>query len=102
MLNEPTIEKLQALRLDALCAAWAEQQKSPEIGQLAFDERLGLLVDAEHLARENKRLGRLLKEAKLRLGRRASRTSTTRRSASSTRRSCASSRRAAGCTSTRT
>ncbi|MBA3844527.1 MAG: ATP-binding protein [Actinobacteria bacterium] len=68
MLNEPTIEKLKALRLDALCAAWAEQQKMPEIGQLSFDERLGLLVDAEHLARENKRLGRLLKEAKLRLG----------------------------------
>jgi DNA replication protein DnaC len=68
VLNEPTIEKLKALRLDALCAAWAEQQKSPEIGQLSFDERLGLLVDAEHLARENKRLGRLLKEAKLRLG----------------------------------
>ncbi len=68
MLNEPTIEKLKALRLDALCAAWAEQQKNPEIGQLSFDERLGLLVDAEYLARENKRLGRLLKEAKLRLG----------------------------------
>ena len=40
----------------------------PELGQLSFDERLGLLVDAECLARENKRLGRLLKEAKLRLG----------------------------------
>jgi len=35
---------------------------------LSFDERLGLLVDAECLARENKRLARLLKEAKLRLG----------------------------------
>jgi hypothetical protein len=68
VLNEPTIEKLKALRLDALCGAWAEQQKSPEIGQRSFDERLGLLVDAKHLARENKRLGRLLKEAKLLLG----------------------------------
>ena len=36
--------------------------------KLTFDERLGLLVDAECLARENKRLSRLLKEAKLRLG----------------------------------
>ena len=68
MLNEPTMDKLRALRLDSLAAAWAEQQKDPELGKLAFDERLGLLVDAEWLARENKRLARLLKEAKLRLG----------------------------------
>lgn len=67
MLNEPTLEKLRALRLDAFASAWLEQQKNPEHAKLAFDERLGLLVDAEHLARENKRLGRLLKEAKLRL-----------------------------------
>ena len=58
MLNEPTIEKLQALRLDAMAARWAEQQKTPTIDELAFDERFGLLVDAEWLARENKRLGR--------------------------------------------
>ena len=32
-----------------------------------FDERLGLLVDAEWLARENKRLTRALQEAKLKL-----------------------------------
>lgn len=67
MLTEPTLNKLRALRLDAFAAAWAEQHKNPELAKLAFDERLGLLVDAECLARENKRLGRLLKEAKLRL-----------------------------------
>ena len=27
MLNEPTIEKLKALRLDAMASAWSEQQK---------------------------------------------------------------------------
>jgi DNA replication protein DnaC len=68
MLTEPTMTKLRALRLDAFAAAWGEQQSNPELGQLFFDERLGLLVDAECLARENKRLARLLKEAKLRLG----------------------------------
>jgi DNA replication protein DnaC len=67
MLIEPTLDKLRALRLDAFAAAWTEQHKNPELTKLAFDERLGLLVDAECLARENKRLGRLLKEAKLRL-----------------------------------
>ena len=34
---------------------------------LAFDERLGLLVEAEWIARENKRLGRALQEARLKL-----------------------------------
>lgn len=67
MLNEPTLDKLRNLRFEAFAAAWVEQQKNPEIAKLAFDERLGLLVDAEHLARENKRLTRLLKDAKLRL-----------------------------------
>jgi DNA replication protein DnaC len=68
MLTQPTIDKLKALRLDALANAWLEQQKKPDLTKLAFDERLGMLVDAEWLYRENKRLGRSLKEAKLRLG----------------------------------
>jgi len=68
MLNEPTIEKLRALRLDTMAAAWEEQQKSPDVTALSFDERFGMLVDAEWLARENRRVQRALKEAKLRLG----------------------------------
>ena len=67
MLNEPTLQKLAQLKLSALATAWTEQQASPEMQRLSFDERLGLLVDAEWLARDNKRLGRRLKEAKLRL-----------------------------------
>lgn len=66
MLNEPTLEKLRSLKLDALAAAWIEQQGKPDLAALGFDERLALLVDAQWLARENKRLGRALKEAKLR------------------------------------
>ena len=68
MLTEPTMEKLRALRLDVLAGAWGEQQKNPEIQKLSFDERLGMLVDAEWLHRQNKRLARALKEAKLRIG----------------------------------
>ena len=68
MLTQQTMDKLKTMRLDALAAAWAEQQKNPELGSLSFDERLGLLVDAEHLFRENRRLRRLLKDAKLRIG----------------------------------
>jgi DNA replication protein DnaC len=67
MLNEPTIEKLKLLRLNAMAEAWAAQQAQPEIAALSFDERFGLLVDAEWVHRENVRLGRALKEAKLRM-----------------------------------
>jgi len=67
MLNEPTLEKLKSLRLDAMAAAWTDQQKNADHSKLSFDERFGMLVDAEWLARENRRLGRALKEAKLKL-----------------------------------
>lgn len=67
MLNEPTAEKLRAMRLGAFADAWQEQQKNPEISSLVFDERLAMLVDAEWLDRWNKRLARNLREAKLRL-----------------------------------
>jgi DNA replication protein DnaC len=68
MLNEPTMEKLQALGLQTMASAWAEQQANAEMAKLSFDERLGLLVDAEWIQRENKRMARRLREAKLRLG----------------------------------
>jgi len=68
VLMEPTMEKLKMLKLEALAVAWLEQQKNPEVQKLAFDERLGMLVDAQWMTRENKRLARALKEAKLKLG----------------------------------
>ena len=67
MLKEPTMEKLKALRLDAMAAAWVAQQEKPDLGGLSFEERLGLLVDAEWLHRENKRLATALRDARLRL-----------------------------------
>jgi DNA replication protein DnaC len=67
MLTEPTMTKLRTLRLDTMASAWTLQQKDAEAARLAFDERFGLLVDAEWLDRQNKRLTRCLKEAKLKL-----------------------------------
>src|SRR5262245_21134298 len=67
MLNAPTLEKLHALKLDALAAAWTEQQRQADMTALAFDKRLALLVEAEWIVRENKRLVRALQEAKLKL-----------------------------------
>jgi len=67
MLNAPTQDKLKALKLDALAAAWAAQQQDPSLTPLSFDERLGLLVDAEWMYRENRRLARTLKDARLKI-----------------------------------
>jgi DNA replication protein DnaC len=62
------MEQLQALTLAAMAAAWTAQQQEAAMSQLSFDERFGLLVDAEWLARENARMTRTLKAAKLKLG----------------------------------
>jgi len=67
MLQEPTIEKLHELRLAIMAEAWLQQQKDAKIGALSFDERFALIVDAEHQARDNRRLTRLLKDAQLRI-----------------------------------
>jgi DNA replication protein DnaC len=67
MLHEPTAEKLAELKLHALSRAWQEQAEDASIHDLGFDERLALLVEAEWLDRQNKRLVRSLKEAKLRI-----------------------------------
>jgi len=67
LLTEPTLDKLKTLKLDAMAEAWTTQHKDAEVGRLSFDERLGLLVDAEWLHRENKRLERCMKEARLKL-----------------------------------
>ena len=67
MLTAPTIEHLQALKLDTMAAAWTAQQQQADLTALAFDERFGLLVEAEWAARENRRMRRALQEAKLKL-----------------------------------
>ena len=67
MLTEPTIDKLRGMRLGTMADAWITQREQPKVHELDFDTRFGLLVDAEHLSRDNKRLARALRAAKLRL-----------------------------------
>jgi DNA replication protein DnaC len=67
MLTAPTVERLRALRLEAMADAYVSQQHDSGLASLGFDERLAMLVDAEHLCRDNRALARRLKEAKLRI-----------------------------------
>lgn len=67
MLQQPTLEKLYEMRLGAMAGTWQQHQTDASMSDLSFDERFALLVDAEHTARDNRRISRLLKEAQLRI-----------------------------------
>lgn len=60
-----TLDQLKSLRLNGLLEAWQEQQAQPTYHDLAFDERLALLVEREYLRRQQQRLHRRLKQADL-------------------------------------
>jgi DNA replication protein DnaC len=66
MLNHPTRDKLLALKLPGMAAAWDEQRGASGWEGLTFEERLGLLVDREMTQRENRQLAQRLKAARLR------------------------------------
>ena len=66
MLTQPIFEKLQQLRFLGMLKALEEQMQMPDIGELGFEERLGLLVDREITERENRRLKTRLRKARLR------------------------------------
>jgi len=65
MVNS-TCEKLRELRLPAMVAEYRRQMELPATQGLSFDDRLAMMVDAECLARFNKRLKRLIRQANLR------------------------------------
>ena len=67
MLNEQTLEKLYAMRLNGMADAFAEQLQQPHLAELSFEERFGLLVDRQWIWKEDRRMKRLLKNAKLRV-----------------------------------
>jgi DNA replication protein DnaC len=67
MLTQPTIEKLNSMKLTAMAKAFADQMQCPDITQLTFEERFGLIVDHQMTDLENRRMQSRLKKAKLRL-----------------------------------
>ena len=66
MLKHPTLDKLHALKLTGMASALADQSATPDITELSFEERLGLLVDREMTERDNRRLTSRLRRAGLR------------------------------------
>jgi len=66
MLTHPTAERLRGLGLSAMADAFTELQGMAEAADLSREDWLGLLVDREATSRDNKRLVRRLRDAKLR------------------------------------
>ena len=67
MLNEHTLDQLRALRLDGMVHALEDQACSTSAAELPFDDRLTLLVQREIAWRDDRRVARLLKAAKLKV-----------------------------------
>jgi DNA replication protein DnaC len=66
VLNQATLEKMQSMKMSAMAEAFQKQFESPQYGELSFEERVGMLIDTEWTAREQRKLARRLKGAKLR------------------------------------
>ena len=64
MLTQQTLEKMNGMKLSAMAEGLEQQLSSSEYAQLSFEERIGLLVDCEWTAREQRKLTRRLRAAK--------------------------------------
>ena len=67
MLMEQTIEKMNAMKFFGMRDALGEQMELSSYDSLSFDERIGMLVDREWIDRENRKLERRMKAAKLKI-----------------------------------
>ena len=67
MLNQQTIEKLHALKLIGMAEAFKDQLSQPDLDRLSFEERFGIIVDRQWTWKEDCRMQRYLKQAKLKL-----------------------------------
>ena len=63
MLTETTITKLREMRLSVMANALKDQLEDSQYNSMAFEDRLGLIVDAEWNARKSNHLQRLIRQA---------------------------------------
>jgi len=61
MFNNPTVEKLRSLKLKVMAQLLIDPD--PALRELSFEERLGIMVEREWLAKKNAKIKRLLHAA---------------------------------------
>lgn len=69
MLTNQTKQHLLQLGLKGMQSAFEIQQQQPEIQRLSFEDRFGMLVDAEVNDRDSRKIERIKRSAKLRQNR---------------------------------
>ncbi len=67
MLTEHTLEKLYSMKLNGMADAFKEQLQQPNMTELSFEERFSFLVDHLWTWKEDRRMKRLLSNAKLKI-----------------------------------
>lgn len=63
MASQATMDKLYSMRLSVMAQAYRDQEESPSVADMTFDERLAMIVDAEWDARRVNKRTRLLRTA---------------------------------------
>lgn len=60
---QQTLSHMRSLKLPAMAETYQSQLQQPRSYELSFDDRIGMLFDAEVNARSNNRIKRLIKAA---------------------------------------
>ena len=65
MTKESTMDRLHQMRMSVMARAYREQEETPGVEEMTFDERFAMLVDAEWGSRRSNKRVRLLRAAGL-------------------------------------
>ncbi len=63
MLDQNTVSKLREMKMGVMASAFNNQLGNNSFLEMSFEERVGLIVDAEWTSRQNNRLTRLIRKA---------------------------------------
>ena len=66
IMNYQTAEQLTSMKLHAMRLEYARQDELPASEELPFDDRLGMIVNAQYTERQKAKIKRLIKQAELR------------------------------------
>ena len=66
MLTQETLDKMRTMKMGDMAEAFTQQMGASDYAELSFEERVGLMIDSEWIAREQRKLTRRLRTAKLR------------------------------------
>jgi DNA replication protein DnaC len=63
MLDNNTVSKLREMKMSVMATAFQRQLTDKAVSELTYEERVGLMVDAEWTSRKSSRLDRLIRNA---------------------------------------